>query len=79
MDIKIIHTQQSGWAKVYINDEYVGKQIRIKKDDFFNNDINITLEKIIGYEKIFSDKENRPFDYTWKINIEKVSEYKVRR
>lgn len=79
MDIKIRHTQKGGWAEIYINGEYIGKQIRIKKDDFLNNDINIVLEKITGYERVFKDKEHNLRNFTWKTNIEKVSEYNIKR
>lgn len=70
MNIKFVHTQNNGWIRVYINGEYIGKDIRMTKD-IFNDDITINIEQVIGTEIIN--------DYNSKDITEQIAEYKIQR
>lgn len=58
MKIEIVYTNKNGWARMYVNGESIGKNIRIKKDDFFNGDVIIKKSEITGHKKVYENEKD---------------------
>ena len=72
MEIEIVYTNKNGWARMYINGEDIGKNIRIKKDDFFNGDVIIKKSEITGIKKIYENEKDYYFKETSRIVAEHI-------